>query len=216
MKQFRMTQAITAAFGAATMCAAAFAGPTNLLGNAGFEDPFIPDGPPFTGNWEPFSGGAGSFSVQGSLTPRTGLAHLQMGIDNTDNTFAGAFQDVTGLIAGDIGTFSGWHMTPSSPFDVGVEFRIEWRNSTLNTEISRTPNSTTAPGSSYSLFSLSAPVPAGADTARIVYAIQTFGGDGPTNSGQVFIDDASFTVVPEPSTLAMLALAAGFAAAKRR
>ena len=69
--------------------------------------------------------------------------------------------------------------------------------------------------SDYTEFSLTAPVPAGADTARVVYAIQTFGG-GPTNNGTIFLDDASLTVIPEPSTLALLALGGcGFFALKR-
>ncbi|MGE3181079.1 MAG: PEP-CTERM sorting domain-containing protein [Phycisphaerae bacterium] len=205
-----------AALSALAFASSAQAGPINLLGNASFEDPFAPDGPPFAGNWEPFDAGAGTYSVQGSLMPRTGAAHLQIGIDNTDNAFAGAFQDAEGLTAGDIGTFSGWHMTPSNPLDVGIEFRIEWRDSVNNVEIARTPNMTTIPSGSYTQFSISDVVPFGADTARVVYAIQTFGGDGPSNSGEVYIDDASFSVIPEPSTLAMLSLVVGFVARKRR
>ena len=210
MLRNKWTFALTSAL---ALSATALAGPTNLLGNASFEDPFAPDGPPFVGNWEPFSGGAGSFSVQGSLMPRTGAAHLQLGITATDNTFAGAFQDVEGLSAGDMTTFSLWHMTPSNPLDVGVEVRIEWRDSVSNTEISRTPNFTPVPGSAYSLFSINEMVPAGADTARLVYAIQTFGGDGPSNTGEIYIDDASF--VPEPSSLALLGLAAGLLIRRR-
>ena len=113
-----------------------------------------------------------------------------------DNSFAGAFQDIPNLTPGTSVTYSLWHKSTSNPLDLGTEVRIEWRDSVGNVEISRTANSTPVPSSDYTEFSLSSVVPAGADTARIVYAIQTFGPE-PTNSGSVYIDDVSF--VPEPS-----------------
>ncbi len=105
-------------------------------------------------------------------------------------------------------------MTPSSPFDLGVEIRIEWRSSVLNSEISRTANVTTAPTGTYSQFALNFAVPASADTARCVYAIQTFGGDGPTHNGSVFVDDASF--VPAPATFALAMGGMGMVGLRRR
>jgi hypothetical protein len=146
--------------------------------------------------------------------PRTGTLHLSLSIVGVDNTYAGAFQDVL-VTPGTNYTFSGWHKTPSSPLDLGVEARIEWRNSGSNSEISRTPNLTTPPTSDYSQFMLSGVAPAGADSARVVYAIQTFGGE-PTNTGTVFVDDVSF-VVPEPASVG-LAVIAGIAllATRRR
>jgi len=178
----------------------------NLLANPGFEDPVTSDGAPFVGSWEAFNGGAGSSSANSTTTPRTGAQDLRLAITNTDNTFAGAFQDVPGLTPGTVGTFSGWHMSPSNPLDLGVEVRIEWRNSVSNTEISRTPNSTPVPTNAYTQFFLPATVPAGVDTARVVYAIQTFGSGG-TNNGIVFVDDVSFDVVPEPATIGLFGIA---------
>jgi hypothetical protein len=172
----------------------------NLLVNEGFEDPVTTDGAPFVGFWEAFNAGAGSSSANSALMPRTGLQSLELSILSTDNSFAGAFQDVTGLTPGMEYIFSGWHATTSSPLDLGTEVRIEWRESVGGTEISRTPNSTPIPGASYSPFDLTAAVPVGADTARLVYAIQTFGAE-PGNNGTVFIDDMSFVAVPEPSSL---------------
>lgn len=177
----------------------------NLVANSSFEAPITYDGAPFVGSWEGFNGGAGSSSANSLLNPRTGSQSLQLGITNTINTFAGAFQDIPALTPGTEYTFSGWHMTPSTPFDVGVEYRIEWRNSGTATEVARTPNQTTAPTASYSLFSLTAAAPVGADTARIVYAIQSFGG-GATHNGLAFIDDISFVAIPEPSSMALLGL----------
>jgi len=189
----------------------------NMLANPSFEEPITQDGPPFVGFWEGFNGGAGSFAANGTTMPRTGLQELDLGIDGVDNTFAGAFQDVPGLSPGTPVIFSGYHKKGTDPADVGIEIRIEWRNSVSNTEITRTPNLTDAPGDDYILFSLPSVVPAGADTARVVYAIQTFGGEpGPTNTGLVLIDDVSF-VVPEPSTMALLGLiTTGFACIYRR
>jgi hypothetical protein len=187
----------------------------NLFVNSGFEDPITSDGPPFVGSWEGFSGGPGSSAVNSVLLPRTGLQSLELSIINVNNTFAGAFQDVAGLVAGTEYNFSGWHATTSNPFDVGVEFRIEWRNSGSNTEVSRTPNSTTVPIGAYTPFSLTAAVPVGADLARVVYAIQSFGPE-PSNTGIVYVDDVSFAVVPEPSTMALLSLGALALVARRR
>lgn len=182
----------------------------NLVVDGGFESPITYDGPPFVGSWEGFNGGAGSSAANSTFYPRTGLQSLSLSIINTDNTFAGAFQDIPSLLAGDSYTFGGYHTlgppTNAPAFGVGVEIRIEWRNSGSNTEISRTPNLTPVPGFGYSPFNLTGTVPAGADTARIVYAIQSFTPD-PSNTGIVYVDDVSFTMVPEPSSAALLGLA---------
>jgi hypothetical protein len=177
-----------------------------LFANPGFEDPVTSDGPPFVGSWEAFSN-AGSTSGNSTTTPRSGLQALNLAILNIDNTFAGAFQDVPSLVPGQIATFSGFNMSPSIPLDVVPEVRIEWRNSVSDTEISRTANFSPVITSVYTPFAVVATVPAGADTARAVYAIQTFTG-GATNNGSVFIDDVSFDVVPEPTAFALLGLAA--------
>lgn len=169
------------------------------VANPGFEDPITSDGPPFVGSWEGFNGG-GASAGNSILLPRTGLQSLGLSITTTANTFAGAFQDIPSLVSGTDYTFGGWHVTTSNPLDVGVEVRIEWRNAGSNTEISRTLNLTPVPGAAYSPFSLTAAVPAGADTARLVYAIQSFG-PGATHNGTVFVDDISFSAVPEPSSL---------------
>jgi len=179
----------------------------NLVVNPGFEDPITYDGPPFVGFWEGFTAGPGASAANSTLMPLTGLQSLELSIDGVDNSFAGVFQDIPALVPGTFYTFGGWHATPSTPLDLGVEVRIEWRDSVNDVEVSRTPNLTTPPGAVYSPFNLTAPVPAGADTARLVYAIQTFGPE-PGNNGIVFVDDVSFAVVPEPSALALLGLGA--------
>ena len=177
----------------------------NQLANSGFESPITSDGAPFVGFWEGFAGG-GASAANSPEMPRSGTQSLMLAIAQTDNTFAGVFQDVPNLTPGMLATFSGFHKTTSSPLDLDTEVRIEWRNSVSNSEVGRTPNLSPVPTGDYGPFSLSAAVPAGADTARVVYAIQTFTG-GPSNTGTVFIDDVSF-VVPEPSVVALAGVTA--------
>ena len=184
-----------------------------VLANTGFEDPVTSDGAPFVGFWEIFNSGGAATSTNSTLSARTGSQSLQLSILATDNAFAGAFQDVPDVAAGMQVTFGGYHRTSSSPLDLDTEIRIEWRNSVSNTEIGRTPNSAPVPGAAYGLFSLTGTVPAGANTARVVYAIQTFSG-GPTNNGVVYVDDVFFTV-PEPGSALLLGLS-GLALARRQ
>jgi len=179
----------------------------NLLTDPSFENPITFDGAPFVGFWEGFNGG-GAAAVNSPTLPRTGALSLGLSITSTPNTFAGAFQDVAGLAPGTEYNFSGWHATTSNPLDLGIEFRIEWRDSVGNVEVSRTPNSTTSPSGplgTYTPFSLTATVPLGADTARVVYAIQSFG-TAPLGNGLVYVDDVSFAVVPEPYSMALVGL----------
>ncbi len=208
----RAVTGIAAVVAAAALSLTAADVQANLLANPGFEGPPIAEGPPpFTGRWQPF-GGFGPFPPTSAATngvdPHTGLQHLELQIDNVANTFAGVFQDVPGLTPGDNVEFSGWHL---SLLDAGgIEIRIEWRDSVNDIEITRTPNLTPTPGALYEPFSLPSVVPAGADTARVVYAIQSFGA-GPNQL--VRVDDLSF--VPEPASLALLSLG-GLAMLRRR
>jgi hypothetical protein len=183
---------------------ASLAGAANLLVNPGFETPVTSDGPPFVGSWESFNS-TGSTAVNTPTLPRTGAQALTLTITGTPNTFAGAFQDV-GVVIGTEYTFSGFHATTTALLQVGVEARIEWRNSGTNSEVSRTPNLTPVPIlNTYTPFSFNAVAPAGADTARIVYAIQSFS-TAPNGNGAVHLDDVAFEPVPEPSSLGLLAL----------
>jgi PEP-CTERM motif len=186
----------------------------NLLVNPSFEQPITQDGPPFVGFWEGFNGSAGASAANSTSAPRTGAQNVDLSIVASNNNFAGVFQDVVGLIPGQLGTFSGWHKTPSNPFDVGAEFRIEWRNSVSNTEVSRINTVVASMPSQYTEFSVTQAVPAGADTARVVYAIQSFG-PGPTDTGIANIDDFSFTI-PEPTSMAALTLGGLVVSARRR
>ena len=178
---------------ASASMAASLASATELA-NPGFENPVTTDGPPYVGSWEAFSAGPGSEAVNSSIMPRTGLQHLLLSIDNSNNSFTGVFQDVLGLTPGDSVVFRTWHKATSTPLDVGVEVRIEWRDSISDTAVISI-NSTPIPTSLYTLFTFPAVSPVGADSARVFYSIQTFGPE-PTDTGTVFVDDASFTVGP--------------------
>jgi len=186
----------------------------NLLVNPGFEAPITFDGPPFVGSWEGFSGG-GASAFNSTTLPHSGTNSLGLNIASTPNTFAGAFQDVVGLNTGDLLNLSGWHVTTSDPLSLGVEIRIEWRNSVSNSEISRTPNQTPIPTATYTQFGYNFSVPAGADTARVVYAIQSFS-TSPLGNGTVYVDDMSLTLVPEPGSITLLALGGLALVAMRR
>ena len=178
----------------------------NRLTDPGFEDAskFTTDGAPFVGFWEAFTSGSLAASQLSTTMPHTGAQSMELLIDSSANQFAGAFQDVpfSASIAGNEGTFSGWHKSLGD--SGGVEIRIEWRDSVNNVEISRTPNFAPTPGADYEQFSLTATSPAGSDTARVVYAIQSFGG---ALTQQVFVDDLSFTIVPEPVSFGLASLA---------
>jgi hypothetical protein len=201
--------ALAAALVAAT---APQASAQNLLVNPGFEDPITSDGPPFVGFWEGFQGSNATAS-RDTVMPRNGAGHLSLNITG-DQTFAGAFQDVEGLSAGQLMNFTVWHKSTSLPYNLVSELRIEWRSSTGGNEVSRTPNVLTP---AIDVYTPIAPVPAGADTARVVYAVQSFTNTGLPDLGTVFVDDASLTVVPEPATLALAALSGlGLLAVHRR
>jgi hypothetical protein len=208
MSKLRTTCAC--AFAAAAIIAVTSPAAANLLVNPGFEDPITSDGAPFVGYWEGFNGGNTAIAQNSTLMPLSGSQSLELLIGGEANTFAGVFQDVPGLLAGQTGIFGGWHKSLGDAG--GIEIRIEWRDSNGNTEISRTPNFVPTPGQEYEYFELSAAVPAGADTARVVYAIQSFG--APPNQ-TVYVDDTSF-LVPEPTSSSLMVVAGLLLAAFRR
>lgn len=203
--------AVAAAFVATPAMAVHLDNP-NRLTDPSFEGALTFDGAPFVGTWEGFSAGGPSTSEFSTEMPRTGPQSLELNIGSETNLFAGAFQDVrfSSSLAGQTAYYSGWHKSLLNAG--GSEIRIEWRDSVGDTEISRTPNLVPVIGATYEEFILSDTIPAGADTARLVYAIQSFGG---VLDQQVFVDDVNFNAAPEPATACLAALA-GLAIVGRR
>jgi hypothetical protein len=210
-----LTRSIFAAALLASTCSnSSFA--QNLLANPGFEDGLTFEGEEFVGSWEGFSSLLDTFVGNSFNEPRNGVQHLELRINGRDNAFSGVFQDVP-VTVGTEYVFGGWQKTPSTPFDVAVEMRIEWVNASGSVFL-RTPNLTTKPTDSYASVSLSGFAPPGAEFARLVYAIGSFGPEL-TNTGTVFVDDMFFSVVPEPSSLGLFgftALALGRRSVLRR
>lgn len=124
-------------------------------------------------------------------------------------TFVGVLQQVTGLSPGLTATFSGWlaGLSEGGSADSGVEIRIEWSDSASGQEIARTQDLRPTPSDTYEMFSLTDIVPAGADTATLVFDLQSF--TGPAGLNVAFLDDASFSVVPLPGALILMLGALG-------
>lgn len=181
-----------------------------VLVDPGFEDPLVDNGSG-VGKWQPFFA-APATSVTTTSNPRTGSSSLELAMNATANLFAGVFQDVS-VMAGEEITFAGFHAAvDNSPS--GIEIRIEWRDSVGGTEISRTGNLVLSPGTDYEPFSLTDTTPAGADTARVVYAVQSFGG---SVDASVNVDDVSVTGIPEPSSTMLAGLSLlGLLATRKR
>ena len=172
------------------------------------------DGPPFAGSWEAFAGGGGgNSSAETGTNPLSGAASLELFLD-TGSGFAGVFQDIPAFAGRDV-TWSGWHALGSGSTPGGTEIRIEWFDAGGG-GLGATPNftPTLTADNIYVPFSLTATAPAGTATARVVYAIQSFGAGVPQT---VFVDDVSGTAIPEPTSLVLAGLAGvGLLAYSRR
>ena len=207
----KLSTCFAAAVVVAAMALAAAPASAQLLANGGFEQPVTTDGPPFVGSWEAFNGGTGASAVNSTTMPRSGAQHLALSINNTNDTFAGVFQDVPNLTPGTPVTFTGYNLTTSNPLGIAPEVRIEWRNA--SSEVGRTPNLIPTLTGQYTPFTLTGTVPTGASIARVVYAVQSFGPE-PGNTGVVFVDDVSF--VPEPSSALLAFVGLGLTCLRRR
>lgn len=200
------------AFGLASITFPAAHG-AGMLFDPGFEDTtsgnLDGDTGVTVGRWNPFSGGAPIYQTT-TANPRSGAQNLRLTLEGVAGSFVGVAQDIS-VTEGEEVTYSLWHAAVNNDPN-SIEIRIEWRDSVNNVEVARTGNSTPTVGPDYEFFSLTETVPAGADTARVVYAIQSFGGNA---TAQVDIDDVTFVPEPSSSLLAALALL-GLAARRRR
>jgi hypothetical protein len=197
----------------------------NLLVNPGFET--SPAG--FTANpitqatvgqgWATFGASQTDMSASSDY-PHSGSYALlaQNGMGNNWNP-QGAYQVISGVTAGDIYTLSAYFLqdtpftgTYTTPIALQVGFGNWTTPTTFTTVTSTTWGFGPAPAGSIPALntwyqgSVSAVAPAGA-TDAIVYLF--FMDNGQTAPDSVYFDDASLTaVVPEPSSFALLGLAA--------
>ncbi|MGQ0628015.1 MAG: hypothetical protein ACT4PL_07940 [Phycisphaerales bacterium] len=196
----------------------------NLLNNAGFEDPLGFD---FANqsNWNGFFGGPGgtfleAFNTTGA-SPRSGASALVTtirgvpGITTGFDAFTGHVQVVSGIMAGETYELSIWARSNPVILD-GAEFRVEWRDAGGG-EISRF-NSVIQMGltAEYQQFSFTQTAPAGAASAAIVLAVQSFFHTGVQADTSVAWDDASFRTIPTPGAAAIFAVAGLLTARRRR
>jgi hypothetical protein len=205
-----LTRLVVLAALAAIAASGSRAAAQNLLANPGFEDAskFVHNGSN-DGQWGTFNGNGMPAPDLDMTMPRTGLNDAHLATNNAHNAFAGISQNVSAG-PGAVLTFTGFNKADQAPFGPVTEVRFEYYTAT-NTEVglprvNLNPVLTT----NYAPFSWQVTVPniAGIVTARAVYAVQTFTPAGTSDAGQVFLDDFSVTKVPEPSSVALIGLAA--------
>lgn len=168
----------------------------NELGNPGFE---ATDGPNDSSIWSEFAGNGISQNI--TVMPRSGAAHQELFVDGA-NGFAGVFQALTTPIGpGAIVTFTGYHKSLIQPFGATRELKIEWTGSPQLRVDSLGPI-----GSGYEQFLLQGIAPPGTTGATITYAVSTFGAG--QNTAHMYLDNFEVTVIPEPTSIALVGLAA--------
>ncbi|MGL4514911.1 MAG: PEP-CTERM sorting domain-containing protein [Lacipirellulaceae bacterium] len=201
------------------MLFAAPVGAQNLLQNPGFEGPLTygVTAPQIAGDghWFAFFGagaqGTGYSGDPGFMfpnMPNEGASHLHILNSGAGNGFSGLFQSVP-VTGGGLYDFT-IHAKRNGPvYNIGAEYRIEWKDAGGN-EISRL--NTTFHGTltdAYQPFSTVLMAPANAASAVAVIAVESFtnpGGPAASYIGHLYVDSTSFTLVPEPASLALVAL----------
>ena len=212
---------LAAAF--AVACVGASTAQANLLNNPGFEAPLGFDFSD-TSNWNGFFGGPpGTFleAFNDTGAPAfAGAQALELTIDGApaddgfgNGAFVGHVQTVAGASAGDT-TFSIWARNNDSDVTGAVEVRLEYFSGggLVGTDQINLEGLLT---DTYQLFTLNGAAPAGTDSINAVLALAAGAGLTVPADSSVLFDNASLTVVPEPTALCMAALA-GLAMVSRR
>jgi MYXO-CTERM domain-containing protein len=210
-------------FAALTLCVVAgHASATNLLNNAGFENPLGFDFAD-SSNWNGFFGGPAGTFLQAfndtGATPRSGSNALVTtirgvaGVTDGMNAFTGHVQIVTGIVPGQEYELAVWARTNPLLLN-GAEMRVEWQDAGGG-EIARF--NLPLQGlltNEYQRISFTDFAPAGTARAAVVLAVQSFVGTSPADTSVAW-DDASLTVIPAPGAMALVGLA-GLAGLRRR
>jgi hypothetical protein len=167
----------------------------NQLANPGFELPTSDT--TSVGNWFRFGSAPDGFAVDSTVDPHSGLGHMDVNTIGA-NQFAGVFQSLPVPVnPGNTVTFSGWHKTTTTPFNGTIELKIEWTGAPQNRL------DVLSLGTDYEPFTHTGVAPAGTTGATITYAISSFSA-GQNGNVQVFVDDLSAVVIPEPASASML------------
>lgn len=195
--------------------ATGIAGAQNLLVNGDFNDPASSSVP--TG-WSTWDSGSGSYENHEILTSSV-LIDMNDGAYNFNNTgnYDGTYQMTLGNTTGN--NWEGVYQVVSGAAGLTYALSVDagaqgwwWPNGYINldfldadnNQLGQTQVITTASifdynvGVPYQNFSESAIAPAG--TTQVKVELEEYGG------GSAWFDNAVLTVVPEPSTLAMLAV----------
>lgn len=227
-----MMKSLAPTFFAATI---AIAGMTpvasaNLLNNGGFEEDLGFD---FANpaNWNGFFGGPAGTNLAAfndqipSAQVFEGEKALFLRIAGNANEAAGPLTPGFDAFTGHVQTVEGLSGGTPYVFSIyakefvndgnGFEFRVEWQDAS-GVEISRTNvELQDVLTGDWEQYSISETAPAGTARASVVVAVQSFLNDGSFANIQVGVDAASFDVVPEPASAALLALG-GLVAIRRR
>ncbi len=190
----------------------------NLLVNPGFEDPLLPD-PGVNQGWATF-GTAARVPTGGPILPLVGVAHsgdyslLAQNAPGNNWNPVGVEQIVDGTILGfpyggiNPGiayTFNCWYMTDTGvTWATPVALEIGFLNSEMvNIGTSGGFNFTIPSNDTWYQGSVTATAPLGS-AYIVVYAM--FMDNAQQTTENVYFDDASIPVIPEPSSLALIGM----------